>query len=127
VVVAYQIKKIFIKYSKYYILHIERKKEVIMKVTKIIIISIVLFSLLSSCQYLPTTNAAQQVSTNTIQATETSHLTKWEYKFYAYQAFNNPEEDITKALNDLGNEGWELVSITSGGLAYIFVFKRPIY
>jgi hypothetical protein len=97
-----------------------------MKATKILLVSTIIILVLSSCQYIPTRTVNQQESTITVQATVAFQPTKWEYKVYLYQLFNNPEEDLSKSLNELGNEGWELVSITTGGLSYIFVFKRPL-
>jgi hypothetical protein len=54
---------------------------------------------------------------------------KWEYKIINVEkAFysNNADEIIEKSLNDLGQEGWELVGYVTFK-AYMIVFKRPIH
>ena len=55
-------------------------------------------------------------------------MKKWEYKildiekvFYTVQA----EERITKLLNELGQEGWELIGYATFKL-HKYVLKRPI-
>ena len=57
----------------------------------------------------------------------TPHGTKWEYKVTnAHRARSEGPQAQREAqqvlLNDLGKEGWELVSQTDG---YVFYFKRP--
>jgi len=44
---------------------------------------------------------------------------KWEY--YASAFFNGEMEEFTKQLNALGDEGWNLVTVTTAGL---YIFKR---
>lgn len=48
-------------------------------------------------------------------------MQKWEYKEVGYPHTSE------KTLNDLGNEGWELVAIACDDMARImkFIFKRP--
>jgi len=59
----------------------------------------------------------------------THHITKWEYKLAFPPAFNTGEnineyhERVTAVLDDLGKDGWILVSQTEGR---IFYFKRPV-
>lgn len=69
-------------------------------------------------------------------------MTKWEYRrvFYdvrksEYYGADNKTYDFEQdMLNELGFEGWELVSVTSGiggmtatfTLSFAFYFKRPI-
>lgn len=50
-------------------------------------------------------------------------MEKWEY-----QVFSTNDGDVIaleKMLNDLGQKGWELVSVTTGSRLWAF-FKRPI-
>lgn len=69
-------------------------------------------------------------------------MQKWRYKVVTHKTKkmlkeSGPLDAISKELNDLGQEGWELVSVaplsTTQGLdlggstkAYTFVFKRPL-
>ncbi len=58
----------------------------------------------------------------------TPHTTRWEYRV-AWPHVPRSEGPLAQReaqqalLNDLGKEGWELVSQTDG---HIFYFKRPI-
>lgn len=61
-------------------------------------------------------------------------MTKWEYKTeWICHRVNDEQglwiQDINKALNELGTEGWELVyfpgEILQGSLAELALFKRP--
>ncbi len=50
---------------------------------------------------------------------------KWEYKTLSFTFKDDPAE-MHKALNQAGEEGWELVSTTTVSVAKIVcVFKRP--
>jgi hypothetical protein len=51
-------------------------------------------------------------------------IQKWEYKIIS-AVCQSPETELK--LNQLGDEGWELVSSSSQGNALMFgyVFKRP--
>ena len=49
---------------------------------------------------------------------------KWEYHLYSV-GLEQLDHDIDKSLNELGQQGWELV--TAYKLAFrVFVLKRPI-
>jgi uncharacterized protein DUF4177 len=48
-------------------------------------------------------------------------MQKWEYKTVEPRNWNTPERD--NILNQLGNEGWELVLMDG---EYALIFKRPI-
>ena len=53
-------------------------------------------------------------------------MTQWEYKIV--EDSDASWTQITKMLNDLGSQGWELVS-TKGkkpGKLKVFYFKRPL-
>ena len=53
---------------------------------------------------------------------------KWEYKIVNIEkAFysNKAEQDIEKILNELGQEGWELVGYVTFK-SYMLAMKRPI-
>jgi hypothetical protein len=54
------------------------------------------------------------------ESTKTLMQMKWEYKIYSWKQPNSlmfqsagaiPADEITEALNKLGNEGWEAVSV----------------
>lgn len=49
-------------------------------------------------------------------------MQKWEYK--SLETYHVVPE---KSLNELGEQGWELVAVTYGDMAdrYTYVFKRP--
>jgi len=67
---------------------------------------------------------------------------KWQYKIVTYETKKllkeeDAQETMSETVNDLGQDGWELVSIaplsTTQGLdlggstkAFTFVFKRPL-
>ncbi len=69
-------------------------------------------------------------------------MQQWQYKLVTQETKKLLKEDgtldaISETLNDLGQQGWELVSVaplsTTQGLdlggstkAYTFVFKRPV-
>jgi len=70
--------------------------------------------------------SGSQLLSNTYE--EVKIMKKWEYKildiekvFYTVQA----EERITKLLNELGQEGWELIGYATFKL-HKYVLKRPI-
>ena len=44
-------------------------------------------------------------------------MKKWEYKHYNCRL-------IEEELNDLGDDGWELVSHTAAAMGQYYVFKR---
>jgi hypothetical protein len=53
---------------------------------------------------------------------------KWEYKILDFgRVFysNNADEAMTMLLNELGQEGWELVGLATRNI-HMFVLKRPI-
>jgi len=57
-----------------------------------------------------------------------NQVMKWEYQIINLEkAFysNNADEIIEKSLNELGQEGWELVGYVTFK-AYMIVLKRPI-
>lgn len=53
-------------------------------------------------------------------ATESSPAGKWEYKFD--ESFDTPP---TATANQMGANGWELVSATVQDKKYILYYKRP--
>lgn len=69
-------------------------------------------------------------------------MQKWQYKIVTYETKKllkeeDAQETMSETVNDLGQDGWELVSIaplsTTQGLdlggstkAFTFVFKRPL-
>ena len=48
-------------------------------------------------------------------------MAKWEYLVYDVGLNNEPKE-LERKLNEMGSEGWELVSVDWYGS--IFIFKR---
>lgn len=48
-------------------------------------------------------------------------MQKWEYKMERFGMFDNIENRVMR-LNELGNQGWELVNFDQQ--KFIFVFKR---
>jgi hypothetical protein len=53
---------------------------------------------------------------------------KWEYKILDFgRVFysNNADESITMLLNELGQDGWELIGLATRNI-HMFVLKRPI-
>lgn len=48
---------------------------------------------------------------------------RWEYKFTVLPA-NNIEDAIDNKLNDLGEQGWELVSVVKDTYMTVAYFKR---
>jgi hypothetical protein len=63
-------------------------------------------------------------------------MLQWEYRIEAYMDFGAIGEEsrranITRQLNTLGGEGWELVSVVSGPVGttehmYSLLFKRRV-
>jgi len=59
-------------------------------------------------------------------------MTKFQYRFELNlgKSFSHAEEDrVEEELNDLGNQGWELVAVSSCGTENSYLgywFKRPI-
>lgn len=49
---------------------------------------------------------------------------KWEYKFFALPYLTHG--DPTKFLNDMGQQGWELVGVIPANITRELYFKRPI-
>jgi len=49
---------------------------------------------------------------------------KWEYYFYSV-GMERDERNIKEALDELGEDGWELVTVYQSGLR-VFVLKRPV-
>ena len=51
-------------------------------------------------------------------------MEKWEYKVLSFDS-NKTSRDIEKEINNLGNEGWELVTATnSNGNKAIYLKRR---
>lgn len=48
-------------------------------------------------------------------------MQKWEYKLTGYVPGST--DDVITALNELGAEGWELVTSAA---EWTFIFKRPL-
>lgn len=48
---------------------------------------------------------------------------KWEYKFVGIDAATGTTDDAEESFSELGEEGWELIHVTSTSLGYLF--KRP--
>ena len=56
-------------------------------------------------------------------------ITTWEYR-YVYFKTDTDDREIEQMLNEMGYDGWELVSIVFAGDAvrakmHSYVFKRP--
>ncbi|MHA2170522.1 MAG: DUF4177 domain-containing protein [Candidatus Kariarchaeaceae archaeon] len=56
--------------------------------------------------------------------------TNWEYHYVYMKTNTNDSERIQAMLNDLGNQGWELVSVIEAGERrfceiHSYIFKRP--
>ncbi len=53
---------------------------------------------------------------------------QWVYKFItvAPDFISIKPEKIEAALNKLGKEGWELVSVVQTGMAHNFYLKKPV-
>ena len=56
--------------------------------------------------------------------------TYWEYKYVYMKTNTNDVGKIEEMLNDLGNQGWELVSVVETGERHFaqihgYVLKRP--
>lgn len=49
-------------------------------------------------------------------------MTRWQYKNQETDFYPLSDDD----LNDLGNDGWEMVSYLRSGYSYHYVFKRPV-
>jgi hypothetical protein len=49
---------------------------------------------------------------------------QWEYETYSVP-LENDVPDFHKALNDLGEKGWELVGILPKEDSEVLIFKRP--
>jgi hypothetical protein len=49
---------------------------------------------------------------------------KWEYYFYSIGS-ERDERNIKEALDELGEDGWELVTVYQSELR-VFVLKRPV-
>lgn len=60
---------------------------------------------------------------NVLEAWETG-VVKWEYYFYSV-GMERDERNIKEALDELGEDGWELVTVYQSGLR-VFVLKRPV-
>ena len=62
-------------------------------------------------------------------STHTQDIQQWEYQTVVLKAKGMDDPRFNRPLNDLGREGWELVSTAPGnlGVGYIcFFFKRPL-
>ena len=61
-----------------------------------------------------------------------SNSDRWEYKVLDLKHNNRAASSNEKAINDLGQEGWELMHVTTGGTisgmidSHLFVFKRKM-
>jgi len=57
-------------------------------------------------------------------------MEKWEYKVVAHKEtpalknFGNKFSKLEDFLNDMGNQGWDLVTSGAVGSNYTFIFKR---
>ncbi len=59
----------------------------------------------------------------------TQDVQQWEYKTVVLKAKGMNDPKFNQPLNELGRQGWELVSTTPGnlGVGYIcFFFKKPL-
>ena len=54
---------------------------------------------------------------------------KWEYKMERLtfgMGSGNESDDAVKSLNNLGNNGWEAVSVWDGSLGTLVLMKRQV-